>query len=341
MKITDVKPARVIAALCAVFGAGCITATIIALSSMGVVYGMAPEPGDVLTYLYQINGFFCAFAILLGLCVLLAKRRRAVLAKTAIWAMMILAVMYVTPFVTDTIAYLSAMEFLAAFRYTCAYLPYFMFAAAAVSVLTTWSSPSHTAAGIVSMACSLAAVFASVVYLWQVAPAAASSESTFDAAQIWAIICGFVVVTTGTLLLWFATLSEHVWLRIFYAKTNEEANVVEEADRRERAGREELEEAVRIDLEREAEEKDEEEASGETASENESADDTVSSEAEALSSDEEKTSKDNPDVAEGISTVDPEQDGTGKPESEASSANTVGVGTDAGDQDGRRQTDGE
>lgn len=213
MKTSDTRPTKAGAWIVLICAAACITASVAAVASMGAIYGIAPEPGDVLAYLYQINAIFCLFAAVFAVAVLFKKRHRGVLAKCMLWGMLILSVMYVTPFVTDTLGYLGAMAFLAAFRYACAYLPFFALIAAIIAVLTTWRALSHRTASVVAMVCSLAAVFCGVVYLWQVGPALAEASAAYDTAQIWAIITGVVTAIAVQIVLWFCTLTEQIWRR--------------------------------------------------------------------------------------------------------------------------------
>lgn len=214
--MSDTKSCRIVAVCIIVFAAACIVSSITALATMGTVYGLLPGPGEVVTYLYQINAFFCAFAVQFG-CAVLAKgtTRRRLLILSAAWAMLILCVMYYTPFITESVQYLAAMDALAAFRYLAAYLPFMLLVAALVGVISTWNSASHRAAGIAAMSCALASVFASVVYLWQVIPSAIEADTAFDAAQIWAIVFGYCTVTLVCLECWFGSVSNDSFASVF------------------------------------------------------------------------------------------------------------------------------
>lgn len=244
MQTHDTRPAVIASVIVLVCAAGCITATIVALAAMGIVYGIPPEAGDVLTYLYQINAIFCIFAAVFAADVLFFRRRRAALAKAMCWSMLLLAVMYVTPFVTETLSFLGSMAFLAAFRYACAYLPFFALIAALIAVLTTWNTSSHRGASIASMACSLCAVFCGVVYLWQVAPALAETQTQFDTAQIWAILAGYVAAIAVPVVLWFATMTEEIWIRFVTGRNSSQAAAAAEAERRLQEMRVQIEEEI-------------------------------------------------------------------------------------------------
>lgn len=273
MKSKNARPARIAAVFVLVCACACVVSTIIALATMGLVYGMPPEVGDVLTYLYQINAFFCMAAALFAVAVLFVRGRRAVMAKSALWAMLILAIMYVTPFMTDTISYLSSMSFLPAFRYACAYLPFVALIVSVVAVLTTWGAAMHRAASITCMAGSLCAVFCGIVYLWQVWPAALEAETQFDQAQIWAIVAGFISAIAVPIVLWFGSLTEQTWLETLIGVDEADAPFAAEAAKRLEAVRETMIDRIRAEYDRKQAEKD---AAPEAAGEDEKAEETSS-----------------------------------------------------------------
>lgn len=226
----DLRLARgsFVAVLCC--AVACVIAAIVAISAMGAVYGMVPGAGDVLTYLYQINALFCLFAAGSSFAILWVHRSRSAWAKSMCWGMLILAIMYLTPFITDTIGYLTAMAFMAALRYTCAYLPFFALIAALVAVLTSWTSQSRRAVSIFCMVCSLCAVFSGVVYLWQILPAAVSATALFDGAQMWAIVAGYVTVLLIPVAFWFATLTQETWISVSTGQPIEDLTIAEVAE---------------------------------------------------------------------------------------------------------------
>lgn len=189
----------------------CVVSAVVSVSSMGSIYGLLPGASDVLYYFYQINGFFSLFAAALGVSVLRGRAQK-IPARVCLWALLLLCVMFVTPFVTETAAYLGQASFAVGFQYLCAYLPFFALAAELIALLSTGVSARPGVLPVLSLVCALVSVFCCVDYLWELVPALGDTESYYDFWRVLGMLSGFACVTVAAVLVWCITRSGRVFI---------------------------------------------------------------------------------------------------------------------------------
>lgn len=239
------KAARALTWATMALAAGCVVAAVVCICTMGITYGIAPQVGEVLTYLYQINALTCLFLILFGVSVLFGRAPRTGLSKGTLWAVLLLCTMTIAPFVTDTIAYLPTMGFVSAFRLVCAYLPYMCLMASIIALLTTWDAPVHSALRDTNFIATLICVFSTVLYLWEVFPSLAQAAETYDRSQFLGIILGMLAITCQCMALWAICSSDELMARLFLRYDGQRAAAYVEARKAQRSRLDkDLEEAV-------------------------------------------------------------------------------------------------
>lgn len=200
-----------------------IVCSSLSLGTMGQVYGVAPGIGDVVTYLLQIHSFLAFFLGWMCLAFLFAHERRGAAVKVCSWAILILVLLHIAPFFTDTVFYMNTVSFSAGLNYFSAYVPGLMTAVTYVALLSSWDDTDQRRTNRTALVCGLIAVFMLIVYLAQVFPLMSLTSTLHDNAQLWGLVFGNSSITLCVVVVWALTLTRRGFERIMYDMTDEEA----------------------------------------------------------------------------------------------------------------------
>ena len=200
-----------------------IVCSSLSLGTMGQVYGVAPGIGDIITYLQQIHSFLAFFLGWMCLAFLFAHERREAMVKICSWAVLILVLLHIAPFFTDTVFYMNTVSFSAGLNYFSAYVPGLMTAIVYVTLLSRWNETDQRLTNRTALVCGLVAVFMLIVYLAQVFPLMSLTSTLHDNAQLWGLVFGNSSITLTIVVVWALTLSARTFERIMYDMTDEEA----------------------------------------------------------------------------------------------------------------------
>lgn len=244
---SSIRGFRILALVTLVVCCAAVICSVTALGTMGQVYGVAPGIGDIVTYLLQIHAFTAFFLGWMCLAFLFARRRREFFVRLSAWALLVLMLLHIAPFFTDTVFYMTTVSFSAGLNYFSAYVPALAAAVAMAVFLNSRKERGLRTVNRTALICGLTAIFMCIVYLAQVFPLMALTSTLHDNSQLWGLVFGNSAITLSVVLIWALTLSRRGYERILYDMTDEEALTYEIV--RERSE----EEAQRIRLEVEEE----------------------------------------------------------------------------------------
>lgn len=220
---TDLRGIRILLWLTLADCCAAIVTSGLSLGTMGQVYGVAPGIGDVITYLQQIHSFLAFFLGWMCLAFLFGRGHREQVVKICCWAVLIVTLLHIAPFFTDTVFYMNTVSFSAGLNYFSAYVPGLMVAITYVALLTSWNETDPRRTNRVALVCGLIAVFMLIVYLAQVFPLMELTSTLHDNAQLWGLVFGNTAITLCVVLVWAITMSKRVYERLMYDMTDEEA----------------------------------------------------------------------------------------------------------------------
>lgn len=250
---TSISGIRIFLWLTAAVCLAAIVCSCLSLGTMGQVYGVAPGIGDIITYLQQIHSFLAFFLGWMSLSFLLAHSRREQFVRICCWAVLILVLLHIAPFFTDTVFYMNTVSFSAGLNYFSAYVPGLMAAITYIALLSGWNEPKPRTVNRVALVCGLIAVFMLIVYLAQVFPLMALTSTLHDNAQLWGLVFGNSTITLSVVLVWVLTLSSRGYERLMYDMTDDEAFAFEIVSERVDAASKRIEQEVALELAADAE----------------------------------------------------------------------------------------
>ena len=245
---TSLRGFRILTLVTLIVCCAAIVCSVTALGTMGQVYGVAPGIGDVVTYLLQIHAFTAFFLGWMCLALLFAHARRAFFVKLTGWAILVLMLLHIAPFFTDTVFYMSTVSFSAGLNYFSAYVPALMTAIVFGCLLSIRTPQGRHTANRVSLVCGLVAIFMCIVYLAQVFPLMALTTTLHDNSQLWGLVFGNSAITLAAVLVWAMTFTERRYERVMYDLTDEEAFVREIVEERTISDRERIRQEVEAEL---------------------------------------------------------------------------------------------
>ncbi|MBD5560920.1 MAG: hypothetical protein HDQ87_11355 [Clostridia bacterium] len=259
---TDIRGFQIL--LWAALAVSClaIICSCLSLGTMGQVYGVAPGIGDIITYLLQIHSFVAFFLGWACLAFLFAHDGREGVVKTCCWAVLILVLLHIAPFFTDSVFYMNTVSFSAGLNYFSAYVPGLMAAVVFVTLLSNWNETSQRTTNRVALICGLISVFMLIVYLAQVFPLMSLTSTLHDNAQLWGLVFGNSTITLAVVVVWALTLTRRGFERLLFDMTDDEAFAFELVAQRLDAASDRIEQEVERELAEDARQEAEFEAAG-------------------------------------------------------------------------------
>lgn len=229
---SSVRGFRILALITCIVCAAAIICSVTALGTMGQVYGVAPGIGDIVTYLLQIHAFTAFFLGWMCLSLLFAHTRRLFFVRLTAWALLVLMLLHIAPFFTDTVFYMSTVSFSAGLNYFSAYVPALMAAITFGVFLNGEKEKAQPAVNRTALICGLVAVFMCIVYLAQVFPLMGLTSTLHDNSQLWGLVFGNSAIALSVVVIWAVSFSRRIYERVLYDMTDEDALAYEIAAER-------------------------------------------------------------------------------------------------------------
>lgn len=187
--------------------------------------GMAMPFGNAMLQFFQSNGFNVLLIMILLVGLFVAKKSRALLAKTLMWGILLLTTLYLSAFFTYLV-YLPQMPFAQGVDFFAQYTPSICAIVALVALLSNWQEPNKSKVHKIALVCSVISVLFTAYFILRIL--AVNYDAQIQALAVG--LCGILAIMAVSLLVCTITKSRMTFDRIVYAMTEEEALLVELAE---------------------------------------------------------------------------------------------------------------